>query len=106
MQPLESYDLLDPEVVEDPFEYYAALRAQAPVYQMPSGMWIVSTYDLCLEAIRNYEVFSSQFIQKMTGEQPAATGTSSGPRRCSATIRRRTPTTGSWSTRRSPPRGS
>ena len=52
MQPLESYNLFAPETAENPFEYYAALRSQAPVYKMPIGMWIVSTHALCLEAIR------------------------------------------------------
>jgi cytochrome P450 len=79
MQPLESYNLLDPETVENPFEYYTALRERAPVYKMPSGMWIVSTYALCLEAIRDYEAFSSQFIQKMSGGAAGRDGNILGP---------------------------
>jgi len=79
MQPLESYNLLDPATVENPFEYYAALRERAPVYKMPSGMWIVSSYALCLEAIRDYEAFSSQFIQKMSGGAAGRDGNILGP---------------------------
>jgi cytochrome P450 len=79
MQPIESYNLLDPETVESPFEYYQVLREQAPVYRMPSGMWIVSTHALCLEALRDYESFSSKFIQKMSGGALGSDGNLAGP---------------------------
>lgn len=79
MQPLESYSLYDPETVENPFEYYALLREKAPVYQMPTGMWIVSTHALCLEAIRDYASFSSKFIQKMSGGALGGDGNIAGP---------------------------
>ena len=79
MQPIESYNLFDPETAENPFEYYALLRQQAPVYQMPTGMWIVSTHALCLEAIRDYESFSNKFLQKMSGGAIGADGNMMGP---------------------------
>jgi cytochrome P450 len=65
MKPLESYNLFEPAVAENPFAYYAALRNRAPVYKMPSGMWIVSSHRHCLEAMRDTESFSSKFIQAM-----------------------------------------
>jgi cytochrome P450 len=65
MQPLESYNLFDPEIAENPFAYYAELRKRAPVYKMPIGMWIVASHGLCLEAMRDTETFSSKFIQGM-----------------------------------------
>ena len=67
MKSLEEYNPFDPEVAENPFEYYAALREQAPVYQTPMGFFMVSTYDLCVSAIRNPEVFSSRFTAAMAG---------------------------------------
>jgi cytochrome P450 len=79
MQPIESYNLFDPATAENPFEYYSVLREQAPVYQMPTGMWIVSTHALCLEAIRDYESFSSKFLQKMSGGALGADGNIAGP---------------------------
>ena len=79
MKSLESYSLSDPETVENPFEYYKLLREQAPVYQMPTGMWIVSTHALCLEAMRDVEAFSSKFIQKMMGGAIGAEGEIAGP---------------------------
>lgn len=79
MKPVEEYDLYDPETVENPWEYYAALRSQAPVYKVPGGMWMVSTHDLCLEALRDPVTFSSKFIQKMSGGTAGADGNYMGP---------------------------
>lgn len=70
MKPLESYNLFDPATAENPFEYYAALRERAPVYQMPVGMWIVASHAQCLEAMRDPGTFSSRFMQKMMGGAP------------------------------------
>ena len=67
MRPLEDYNPFDPEVAENPFEYYAALREQAPVYQTPMGFFMVSTYDHCVSAIRDPGVFSSRFTAAMAG---------------------------------------
>jgi len=79
MQSIESYNLFDPATAENPFEYYSVLREQAPVYQMSAGTWIVSTHALCLEAIRDYESFSSKFVQKMSGGALGADGEIAGP---------------------------
>ena len=67
MRPLEDYNPFDPEVAENPFEYYTALREQAPVYQTPMGFFMVSTYDHCVSAIRDPGVFSSRFAAAMAG---------------------------------------
>jgi cytochrome P450 len=79
MKPVDQYDLYDPETVEKPWEYYAALRTQAPVHQLENGMVLVSTHDLCLEALRDPETFSSRFIQKMSGGAAGADGEYMGP---------------------------
>jgi cytochrome P450 len=79
VKPLESYSLVDPQTVENPFEYYQRLRDEAPVHQMPTGMWIVSSHAHCLEAVRDVEAFSSKFIQKMTGGAVGADGEIAGP---------------------------
>lgn len=79
MQPIESYNLFDPVTTDDPFEYYAVLREQAPVYKMPVGMWIVSTHALCVEALRDPESFSSKFFQKMSRGAMSADGDLFGP---------------------------
>ena len=48
------------EVQENPYEYYDVLREQAPVYYDPIlKIYIVSRYDLLMEAIRNTDVYSN-----------------------------------------------
>jgi cytochrome P450 len=48
------------EVQENPYDYYDVLREQAPVYYDPLlKVYIVSRYDLLMEAIRNTDVFSN-----------------------------------------------
>lgn len=61
MAQLRDFDLTAPEVMECPYRYYEKLRAEAPVYRVDKlGFWIISRYDLCLEAIKQPEVFSSK----------------------------------------------
>jgi cytochrome P450 len=52
---------LDPAVVENPYEFYRALREEAPVYQVPGlGFFIVTRYDLLLEVLGDQQRFSSR----------------------------------------------
>lgn len=61
MNDLAQFSLLDESVQKCPYEFYSAMRENSPVYQMPeTGYYIVSTYDLCMEAIRKPDVFSSK----------------------------------------------
>lgn len=61
MKQVSEYNPLAPETVEDPYEFYAALREQAPVHEVPGlGMFIVSRYDDVLEVVRNPALFSSK----------------------------------------------
>ena len=56
-----SVDLMDPEVQACPYEAYATLRQDKPVYQMPStGQFVVSRYDDLREVLRHPETFSNQ----------------------------------------------
>lgn len=64
---LDDYNLFDPAVAESPFEYYAALRARAPVYKTPMGFYLVTSHALCVEAMRDPERFSSKFLAAMGG---------------------------------------
>jgi cytochrome P450 len=64
---LDQYNLFDPEVAENPFAYYQALREQAPVYRTKAGFYLVSTYALCVEAMRDATRFSSAFAAAMGG---------------------------------------
>jgi cytochrome P450 len=52
------YSLLDSAVQDDPFEFYAALQRQCPVYRMPeNGFQIVTRYDDVREVARNSQTF-------------------------------------------------
>lgn len=56
----EQFSLLDPAVQQCPFAYYKVLREEAPVYLMPeTGMYIVTSYELLLEVMRNNKVYSN-----------------------------------------------
>lgn len=53
--------LMDPEIQQCPFDHYAALREDAPVYQMPdTGFFIVTRYDLLMQVMKNSKVYSNE----------------------------------------------
>lgn len=57
----DEYSLIDAAVQACPYDFYAAMRAEDPVYQMPeTGFYIASRYKDCMEAINKPEIFSSQ----------------------------------------------
>jgi len=52
--------LLDPEVIDNPYSFYEALRNKAPVWRVPErDVFVVSTFNLVTEATRRVEDFSS-----------------------------------------------
>lgn len=52
--------LFDPEVVEDPYAYYATLRAVDPVHELAgTGAFLVTRMDLIHEVVADPAVFSS-----------------------------------------------
>jgi cytochrome P450 len=52
--------LLDPAVLQDPYDFYATLREQAPVWLVPgTGVVVISTFALLAEAVARPEDFSS-----------------------------------------------
>jgi len=55
------YDPLDPLTREDPYPSYAALRREAPVYQVPSlgGVWAISRHADVVAVLHSPERFSS-----------------------------------------------
>lgn len=64
MVDLAAINPVDPGVLECPYEFYARLRDEAPVYLVPqTGHYVVSRYDLVIEAARNPKVFSSNIHQ-------------------------------------------
>jgi cytochrome P450 len=61
MQPLSTYTFADPKVMQDPYPYYARLRAEDPVH-FDEGIhtWLVTRHEDILAAARNTEVFSDE----------------------------------------------
>jgi cytochrome P450 len=62
---VDEKSLLDPEVQEDPYEYYRALREQAPVYRMPdTGAYVLSRYRDVVWAMSHPELYSIDLLGK------------------------------------------
>ena len=52
--------LLDPAVIDEPYDFYEELRAGAPVWEVPgTGVFTVATYQLLVEAAGRVQDFSS-----------------------------------------------
>jgi cytochrome P450 len=59
-------DILAPEVRDDPYPVYAALRRESPVCQVePGGMWAISRHDDVVAVLRDPERFSSRGFNKV-----------------------------------------
>lgn len=57
---LERWNLMDPAVQQCPYPFYAAARAQAPLYRMPqTGFWLVTSFELVREVIRQPDLYAS-----------------------------------------------
>jgi cytochrome P450 len=61
MQPLSSYTLADPKVMQNPYPYYERLRAEDPVH-FDEGIrtWLVTRHEDIVTAARNTEDFSDE----------------------------------------------
>jgi cytochrome P450 len=58
------YTPFAPEVREDPYPYYRALRDRAPVYKVePSGIYAISRYADVMDIVKQPELYSSRAIQ-------------------------------------------
>ena len=64
--PLHEINAFDPELLQDPYPYFARLRAEAPVWRDPNtGIVSVATYDLIMEVNRQPLVFSNDFSTQL-----------------------------------------
>lgn len=63
-----SYNPFSPQVIANPYPYYAELRREAPVVRLePMGMWAISRYDDVLQVLKDHETFSSSVLGGMGG---------------------------------------
>jgi cytochrome P450 len=61
------HSLMDPAIQEDPYDYYRALLAQAPVYRMPdTGFYLISGYPELQHVLRHPEIWSND-LRRYTG---------------------------------------
>jgi cytochrome P450 len=69
---LATTSLFAPDVLEDPFAYYQAVIAEAPVMVVPgTNITLVSSYDLLAEATGRVEEFSNDFSDLLAGQRSA-----------------------------------
>lgn len=80
---LEGFDPFDAGVQQHPEPYYARMRAEAPVFRAENGMYILSRYQDCLDALRRPGVFSSSFFGPTT---PGGNSSSGGDPELAAII--------------------
>jgi cytochrome P450 len=63
---LADLDPFSPDVVQEPHEFFAALRREAPLYRLPNGAYyLISRYRDVRDAAMNPEVFSSNLVAVM-----------------------------------------
>lgn len=64
--PLHAINAFDPELLQDPYPYFARLRAEAPVWRDPNnGVVYVSTYDRIIEVNSQPRVYSNRFGERL-----------------------------------------
>ncbi len=63
------FDPFDPETIENPYPFFAALRRDAPLYELPNGAyWLVSRYDDCRTVALDTDTLSSRMVGVMIGD--------------------------------------
>ena len=62
---VEDHSLMDDAIQQDPYPYYVALHAQAPVYRMPdTGAYLVSRYRDVQYVLQTPEIWSNDLLGK------------------------------------------
>jgi cytochrome P450 len=66
----DNYNILDPELIQNPYVFYRALIEQAPVYQIPgTDVFLVSSRTLIEEVLHNHRDYSANLTGILvTGE--------------------------------------
>lgn len=62
---VDDFSLMDHATQSDPFEFYAALHQERPVYRMPeTGFYMVTRYDDLRQVLKDTETFSNDVTPK------------------------------------------
>jgi cytochrome P450 len=73
MRNVTEFDPFDPETIENPFPFFAALRREAPVYDLPNGSHaLVSRYADCQRVALDPETYSSNLVGVLLADTGAA----------------------------------
>ena len=67
MNDIAAGSFFEPQVIADPFDYYRAWMPKSPVVQLSEGMFLVLSYDLCVQATGDVETFSNNFQGTLSG---------------------------------------
>ena len=60
---ISDYSLLDAQLLSSPWEFYAQLHAEQPVYQMPeTGIYVVTRYDDIVTVVRDPKTYSNVIL--------------------------------------------
>jgi cytochrome P450 len=66
------FDFFSPEVIESPFEFYQAIRREAPVYHLPgSNIYMLSRWQDIRQVARDTATFSNDFHDLLQGPEPS-----------------------------------
>ncbi len=66
------FDFFSPEVIESPFEFYQAVRREAPVYQLPeTNIFLLSRWEDIRRVNRDTQTFSNNFQELLKGPDPS-----------------------------------
>ncbi len=62
MAELASLDALSDAVVQEPADFYTALRRDAPLYRLPNGVYVISRFEDVQRATLDTDTFSSNLV--------------------------------------------
>jgi len=63
MRSVSEFNPFDPEVIETPWDFFAALRRDAPLYELPNkAYYLISRYEDVMQAVMDTEIFSSNLV--------------------------------------------
>ena len=66
---LQDFSMLDPIVSSNPFDFYALLHREAPVYKIPeTGTYVITKYQDLKQVLRDYKSFSNDM--KVADQSP------------------------------------
>jgi cytochrome P450 family 144 len=65
LKSLASYDPLSTGVLDEPADFYTALRQEAPLYRLPNGIYVMSRFDDVQRAVMDTDTYSSNLVAMM-----------------------------------------